>query len=542
MYKLLVVDDEYYIRDCVATTIDWNKIGIEVIGTAIDGADAKKKVEQLSPDIIITDVRMDNMDGLELAETLRREHPMTKVIIMSGYDDYEYMKKALETKVFSYILKPIRAAELLDIVKNVIMSIEEEKKLVSRIEQMEQEIDRDKHLLIERYIYDLINGNYEDQETLQASSNFLNMSLRKDYYTCVIISISEYHEIIKTSGLRKLHSLKLSIKEVLHNMLGNYEIWTLMGDDGCLKNIIGSNSFHVGNIENKFISDIEQLSAYITNLLGITVSVYIGGVCQNLMDISKSYEEALLVAEHSSLSNGSSIAHINDLSLTSESRYVYPSMREALLLRNLFNSSETKLTSLIKELFHDMLRQNCTRDRMRIDVLGLLGKISRKAMDMGVDMYQLYNHKLLDPYNAFERYQCHEQIENWLINLIVKTVDAVKNKQDSQVKSVIIKANKYIQENYANPNITLESVSSSLFLNPTYFSRLYKKETGENYVEALIRIRMEKAKLLLMETNKRISDISECVGYPVSKYFYAIFKKHTGLTPLEFRESDTVQK
>lgn len=145
------------------------------------------------------------------------------------------------------------------------------------------------------------------------------------------------------------------------------------------------------------------------------------------------------------------------------------------------------------------------------------------------------------PYNAFEHYHTHEQIENWLINIIVKTVDAVKSKQDSRLKSVIVKANKFLQENYANPNLTLETISDSLFLNPTYFSRLYKKETGENYIDALIRIRMEKAKILLRETNKKISDISESVGYPVLKYFYAIFKKYTGLTPLEFREKRIIK-
>lgn len=536
MYKLLVVDDEYYIRDCVTTTIDWNKIGIEVVGTAIDGEDAIKKVEALTPDIIITDVRMDNVDGLNLAETLRREHPLIKVIIMSGYDDYEYMKKALEVKVFSYILKPMRPVELIETVQNVIAAIEEERELVSRIQQMEQEIDRDKYLLIEKFLYDLIYGNYENREELQAAMNFLSTGFSKDFYVCIIITIADYREIIKNSGLKKLHGLKLSIKELMNDKLSGYEIWTLLGDDGSLKSIIGNNSFGLGASENQLISELDQLCIYITKFLGITVSISIGRVYQDLLDISKSYEEALLVGEHSALSGGSGIVHINDLSKPGDTHYVYPSAKEALLFRHLFNSSETKLVALVKDLFNEMLGQNYTKDRMRIDVLGLLGKISRKAMDMGVDMYHLYNHKLLDPYNAFEHYHNHEQIENWLINIIIKTVEAVKSKQDSQLKSVIVKANKFLEENYANPNLTLEVLSGSLFLNPTYFSRLYKKETGENYVDALIRIRIEKAKSLLRETNKKISDISECVGYPVPKYFYAIFKKHTGRTPLEYRE------
>ncbi len=536
MYKLLIVDDEYYIRDCVTTIIEWDKMGVEIVGTAIDGEDAKEKIEVLQPNIVITDVRMDRMDGLDLADTLRRDYPLIKVIIMSGYDDFEYIKKALEIKVFSYLLKPMRPDELIEAVQNVIKAIEEEKSFVARIQKMELEIDRDRGLLLDKFLNDLLKGYYESSQDIQASMAYFNISLQKNYYSCIIISILNYYEILKGLGLKKLHSILLSIKELLSNMPGDYEIWTLMGDDGSLKSIIGSDIFVQGAADYKLISELEQFASYILKLLGISVSVSMGGVYKDLPDISKSYEEALLASEHSILSGGSGIVHINDLTVPSEAHYVYPSAKEELLLRNLFHSSEEKLVSFIKDLFNDMLRHNCSRDRMRIDILGLLGKITRKAMDMGVDMYGLYNHKLLDPYNALERYHTNEQIENWLVNITVKTVDAIKKKQGSQLKSVIVKANLFLQENYADPNLTLEAISRSLFLNPAYFSRLYKKETGENYVDALIRIRMEKAKLILKESNKKISDISESVGYPVPKYFYAIFKKYTGLTPLEFRE------
>lgn len=536
MYKLLVVDDEYYIRDCVTTIIDWNSIGIEIIGTAIDGEDARQKVELLAPDIVITDIRMDKVDGLDFADALRRDYPFIKVIIMSGYDDFDYIKKALEIKVFTYLLKPMRPDELVEAVQNVIKAIEEEKKLVDRIQKMELEIDRDRYLLIDRFISDLMKGNHGSNEDIQASMTFLNIILQKSYYCCIIISIVNYYEILKDLGLKKLHGTMFSIKELLNNILSDYEIWALIGDDGNLKSIIGSDLFIQGAVNHKLITALEQVTAYIAELLGISVSISIGGVYQDLLELSKSYEEALLVAEHNTLAGGPGIVHINDLSSHSEARYIYPAAKEELLFRNLLNSTEERLASLIKELFHDMVSQNCSRDRMRIDILGLIGKITRKAMDMGIDMYSLYNHKLLDPYNAFERYNTNEQIENWLVNIIVKTVDAIKKKQGTQLKSVIIKANRFLQENYANPNLTLEVISDNLFLNPAYFSRLYKKETGENYVDALIRIRMEKAKILLRETNKKITDISESVGYPVPKYFYAIFKKYTGLTPLEFRE------
>jgi two-component system, response regulator YesN len=536
MYKLLVVDDEFNIRDGIINAIPWDKIGAEVVGEALDGQEALEKVEMLSPDIVITDVYMDYMDGLELSDVLHQKYPLIKVIILSGYDDFEFVKKALALKVFTYIIKPVFPKELIEIVANVIAELEKEKQFMAKIQFMESEISRNKSLLLERFLYDMINGNIQNNEEMQMRMDFLDIHFRKKYYSCLLVTIPEHYHSIKGSDMKRLHSLMFSIREIFLNTMDDYEIWSLTSEYGKLTLIAGINSPDEDEYSLHITKKLEQAIDHVTRLLDISVFITVGGTYSNLMDLSKSFREMTIALEHNSITCKSNMIHISDIPSSNGVLYVYPIEKENMLLRSLTNLDEKKSEAIIKSLFDDMEQQSYTKDRMRIDIMGLMGMVSRKAIDMGVDMYHLYGNALLNPFMAFERYHTREQIENWVRNIFIKTIHEIRSQKTSDVKSVIKKANEFLNECYIDPDLSLATISDHVFLSPSYFSRLFKKETGESYVEALTKIRLNMAKTLLMESNKKIMDISEKVGYSDSKYFCTIFKKYFGYTPIEFRE------
>lgn len=536
MYKLLVVDDEFYIRDGIINVVQWDKIGVEVVGEACDGQDALEKVELLSPDIVITDVYMDNIDGLELSDILHQTYPFIKVIIVSGYNDFEFVKRALELKVFRYIIKPVFPKELIEIVSDLVAELEKEKQFKAKIQLMESEINRNKSLLLERFLSDIINGNIQDNDELLIRMNYLDIQFQKNYYSCIQVTIPEYSSAMKEPDMKRLHSLMFSIREIFYNTMDEYEIWSLTGEYEKLTLLAGYNSPNEYEYSRQTINKLEQAIDNVARLIDISVFITVGGIYSNLMDLSKSFREITIAQEHNTITCKSNIIYIKDMPSSNGVHYIYPVEKENMLLRSLTELNEEKSEAIIKSLFNDMEKQGYTKDRMRIDIMGLLGMISRKAIEMGVDMYHLYDKALLNPFMAFERYRTREHIENWIKNLITKTICEIRSQKASEVKSVIKKANEFLYENYIDPDLSLTAISDHIFLNPSYFSRLYKKETGESYVEALTKIRLNMAKTLLVESNKKILDISESVGYSDSRYFCTIFKKYFGYTPMEFRE------
>lgn len=536
MYTLLIVDDEYNIRMGLVEGIPWHEIGVKVVGSAVDGEDAYEKVERLSPDIVLTDVSMDNMNGLDLAELLKEKHPSVKVIILSGYDEFEYVSKALQLKVFTYIIKPAHSDELMNTVKQVIEEIEDDRRLKEKIRLMEMEIDKNGALLTEHLLNDLINGNIADTDELDMRSGFLGIRFESDLYTCMLIEIPDYHEIVKNFGMKMLQTQLFGIRGILYEELKDYELWTLLGGNGGFRLIAGTTG------EKGFLTcfaTLEKIVKDITMLLNITVSISIGGVCGSIVQIAKSYKEALLASEYNSLSAKASIISIHDVQSANGPHYIYPIEKENLIARILNQDSDDSVAAVTGELLDidTMENQEYSKDQRRIGIMGLLSAIARKSMEMGVDIYQLFPHKSLDPYTVMERNAGKDQIEGWLGNILSGIRREIRERQSSNLKGMVAKANAYIREHFRNPLLSLSDVADHVYLNASYFSRVYKNETGESFIEALTRIRLERAKELLRDSREKIAEISQDTGYQNTRYFCSVFKKHTGLTPLEYRKS-----
>ena len=535
MYKLLIVDDEQNILDGLAATVPWNEISAEVVGTAVDGMDAYDMIPVLKPDIVITDINMDNLNGLELTELIHQHYPMTRVVVLSGYDDFNFVSRALELKVTAYILKPINSEELIEAVRNAIFEIECEKKLEEKIRCMASEIDDYKSILVEKLLYELLNGTVEEDDLLDLRKDFLNIEFSRQFYTCSTISILDHFQLVKKSSMKKLQGILYGIRGIINDYMIGYELWTVTGGISNFTLIVGDNAENQSSFHSKLAVNLEKLTDAIYMHLGVSISVATGRIYRSILDISSSFREATLACEYNAASTNANVIFIDDLPALSTDHYSFPENKISLLMSSLVDESDVKIHVFVRELLENM--EQLPERQIRINLVGLFAMISRRSMELGLDIYEIIPRDKLDPFAAMEHHRTREQMEEWLKGIILTLKREIQHQQDTSTKRMILKAILFLENNYENPYLSLTDVASHVFLNACYFGRLYKREKGESYTETLTRIRIDHAKTLLKNSNLRISEICDKIGYPSSRYFTAQFKKHVGFTPLEYRKS-----
>ena len=314
MYKLLVVDDETKIADGIAHTIDWNSIGVRVVGSAACGLEALEKTHQHRPDIIITDVKMDNMDGLTLINEVNKLYPFVKFIVLSGYDEPEFIRKSLDLKVFSYLLKLAGEEELLAVVKQQLEEIEKEWLLREKIRLIDFELGRNRQFFIESFLDDLLNGRIEDTNELATRTEFLNIAFVQHSYCCVLFSILDVYPTIRDGGFHKLHGHYLAIEEIVKSAWEG-EVWPVHLAQERLVVILGGEGVR---------RDLERIMESIKKFLGVPVVAATGEMCRHIEDIWKSYKQALLVYEGNSIPGLSGLISMDEMPGAQGLRFVYP--------------------------------------------------------------------------------------------------------------------------------------------------------------------------------------------------------------------------
>ncbi len=533
MFKLMIVDDEFHIRDGIANAIPWNQIGVEVIGTCANVTEAIELMNEQWPDIIITDINLgQGMDGLDLVEMICAQLPKTRIIILSGYDKFEYAKKALELKVHSYLLKPVLPNEWIDLVQKIMIELQEEQEKLERLELMELELEANKAVAVNRIVDQLIEGSIIEDKLFQKKVHFLGLHLQAPYYCAVIMTIDSLLESINSKGEGYVQELVKQLMQSLQIELGpHYDIIIGEGRNYDLRIIIGMKQ---KKVHSDIINYLRKVQQSCNQKLSVTASI--GGCYSSPDKIGISYSEALTALDYKMITGKNSIVRIEDVNKVRGRRFVYPFEEETALLHS-FDQEEEQTTRCIDAFFENLELKKCMNGDFRMSMIELFSSVSKRLKELGVDWELMYEKKQLNPFYILERMDTFEEIKQWFTDILQGALAHYRKAPSNKVKSSIQKAKDYMNSHYADPSLSLQAIAEIVFLNPSYFSKLYKQETGETYVDYITSVRIGKAKKLLRETNIKMNDVGIAVGYPNPTYFSSKFKKQTGLTPLEYRES-----
>lgn len=535
MLKVIIADDEEKVCQLIYKLIDWKSLDMDIAGVAHNGIEALDLVKRLHVDLIITDIRMPGYDGLELISRIKRINNDIDFIIISGYSNFEYAQRAIKYGVIDYLLKPIKKNELIAILTKISMKYRRKMEMLSEQENLEnrKQVDIDKlrsglfsEVLLQK------NGN-SSLLTMEAVNHDYHYHFEEGCFQVIIIKLDCGYEEGNNSSLCLLED---KIIQVLNHFFErkNFD-FDFYIDDSITYCVLNYREEQRKIIRKQFKAIIDELLIQKSIFGQMEITIGVGKIGETIGQLKDSCISATLAIEER-LIRGTGIiiegietfdVHQISSKILSE---INKQMGEALEVLD----KERVLSTL--EYLKDEIKAE--PDIGGSDVFRLCQEASHLYLNL-LRFKQLDNgdtEKLVDQFEFYaKRCPSIEEILEYLSILIDKSLDKICEDRKHKDARPIRIAKQYIKENFSNP-ITLEDVSSFVGFSASYFSTLFKKESGVNFQEYLSEVRMNQAKEMLKQTNMNIEQICEQVGYSDLKHFVKNFRKNTGIKPNEYRK------
>jgi two-component system, response regulator YesN len=520
MYKVFLVEDEILTREGIRDNVDWHASGFEFCGEAADGEIALPLLRTSPPDVLITDIKMPFMDGLQLSKIVRERMPWVKIIILSGHDEFEYAQEALNLGVTAYLLKPVTVQKLQTVLQKITEQLNEERKKQENLKSLQEQAEENRAILSERLLFKLLMGAVSPIEAVE-KGQLLGLNLMARYYLVVILKI----ELRDRSEQYKHHEYQ-QIQNVVTGLVEkNPDVFVLKRDWGDLILIIkGETSEYLEEERDLLLDEIRQKIAKTR----YQVTVGPGSAKNQIADISQSFVEALVNIQNPA---GGNRPWLSQATEQTELLKVDKSAVEVYLRSGVKNGFDEFFQAYLRPLGTSALNSNLIRNYIFVD---MVLATARLVNDLGGEV-----DKVIPELNSLEMMMSNiesmEQLREQAYKIVSGALAYRDSQPNGQYKNLIRQAKEHIEQYYTDPNLSLNEVAVQVNLSASHFSVVFSQETGQTFKEYLTEIRINKAKELLRMTSLRAADIAYQVGYNDPHYFSSVFKKNTGLSPIEFR-------
>lgn len=534
--KVFLVEDEMVIRRGIKNSIDWEKEGYIFCGEASDGELAYPMIIKEKPDILITDIRMPFMDGLELCKLVKKELPNIKILILSGYDEFDYAKEAIRLGVTEYLLKPISSGKLLEALNGVSESIrreKEDKDLVRKyMEEMRENTEHEKQKFFEQ----MIAGNLSMADALETGKKY-EMNLSAGMYNLLLFRFTLGEENRKSGEL--LGEAEYAIEKLTERL--EYVFEFQRGVEGWAFLLMADNEEQMSERVKELSKDLEEI------MKNYSTIAYFGGIGQpvaRLRELEESFREAerALAARFTMELNriisvedirmAQNVDTLDDIEITSFGEI---EKTRTMLEKFLNNGAEDEIDEFVDVYINELPEENLKSVLMRqyiiMDAYIVMMSFCEKIEGIEGEM-QAQSEELK---NSMKTIQTLEEIKNYIRMLLKKIIGVRDTISGRRYSDIIEIAKDQIRKTYMSDEISLNTIAAEVGMSPRYFSSIFSKEMGKTFVEYLTEIRMDRAKELLMCSSMKTSEIGYEVGYKDPHYFSYIFKKTQNCTPKEFR-------
>lgn len=534
LYRILLVDDEEEIRQGMIRKFDWEANGFEIVGDAENGQDAFEKTEKLRPDVIITDIKMPFMDGLTLCKKVSESMPEIKLVIFSGFDDFEYAKKAIKSNVVEYILKPVNSDELIGVLHKLKDMLDKEINDRYNIEILRKHYIKSLPVLRQQFLVELIERGIT-KERIEEQSNQYNLELNGNFWA---VSVVQIDKLIKNRDVSIDYSFKaqeelipLSVKRVIDNNVGrSCRFKSFIYRD----NVVVIAMLDIKSQINKFVDIMDKICRM--RFLEFKITSGIGSICDDLTKLFYSYRGAKNAVDYRVLIGSGKAIYIDDVEPDSSLMLQYDEKYEQDLISSIKLESSENIQKSAYKLVERLKDSRLSFNQYQLVLMGTVTELVKLVRSYSLDIDIVFGEDF-DCYKSIFQFTTLDEVAAWLTEIAIKINDFIKKERYNSVKTIVEKAKNYIAQNYSQPTISVEVLCDYLHISSAYFSTIFKRETGINFVTYLTNVRMEEALNLLKTTEYKTYTISEKVGYLDPNYFSYVFKKRFGISPSKYRGS-----
>ena len=531
LYRIMLVDDEEEVRKAMIRQMDWERLGFTVVGDAENGQEALEKLEQLEPEVIMTDIRMPYMDGLTLTARIREKYPSIKILIFSGYDDFEYAQQAIKLNVTEYILKPVNGEELAEILNRIKISLDQEIEQRRNFDSLRESYLGSLPILRELFLNDLVRRTTDVDLVTPKLREYGIDILDARKWLAAVIHIEDLKRTETPVFSNHQELIPISVRGLAEDHLRPYCRFAIFNS---MDGITVIAAIDENNTQTGLMNLFNDICKESRRVLEVTITVGVGHRSDALQEISRSYQTAVDALGYRAIVGVGKVIYINDVEPVSRGKLQLDGKGEAELITAIKFGPKEMIETVIQNMANRMEDAKVHASQYQVYMLSIVNCMIQMMQQYDLNMDDMFGEgfQYLD---ALAGGYSREKFASWMIPIACRMNETMNQERDNTTKKVILEAKEYIQEHYSNPDLSVEMLCRHLHMSPAYFSTVFKRETGQTYVNYLTEVRLDKAVDLLNETSDKTYVLAEKVRYQEQNYFSYVFKKKYGVSPTKYR-------
>ena len=535
MTRVMIVEDDYIVRLYLKNNIKWEDEGFEVVAEASNGKEALEKLHESAVDIILTDISMPEMDGITLIKRLRELYPEIKVVVLSCHNDFFYVKDAMKLGAYDYLLKhAIEPKNLLDVIKNVRKAASAEKRSREELANLKISENSD-NASVQAFFIELLKGMHNiGIEKIECKLKKLGVDIGRNNFVVINIEVLDRGIFREIVSVEDPELYKFSVLNVIDEILADVDRSIgICYDSERFVAIVGFEEYKsLLGIENQQQSIIRKIQECLLKTLKVKVFISVSNMVKDLTQLSTAFEQALDASRYKIYKMNVKNIFYKEIKRDYSLSEIYSKIAE--FKTKLRNNSFEECEAVLEAIFGEIQQLMISPEDLELVFIELLNSLSSYLDNLGLEKSSILGLEIM-PYNSIRKFDNIKDLFGWYTDVYERVKKSVSNHLSRGYRKEIRNAMDYMEKNLSR-EITLNEVAEYAGISPVYFSQLFKQQTGENFSEYLNKIRINKAKRLLEETNLKIYEVAYSSGFNQPQYFIKIFKEMVGMTPLDYRK------